>query len=432
GTALPAGPYVQVAVQLPQTALGTVGSLAGNFAFQEQTQNGTPVYVAAMSGVSAWLGSNTTATFTGGQGVLVITSGGIAGYVSGYGNVGAPGVTAAGQLTLQIDTMTAAVDQTITLGGQQLTVDYGTQTSTLFSLGVSNLSLTIDNLVTVEGAITYTSSNGYSVFAGNGLTIFFGNGPAQLANGDPNPLATGLEITGATVALLKDVSGNYALDASGTVQLVGVSGVSASGTIRVQINTFTRTGAFASGINETIALSGSGSSLPLVFSSDQMAASATAPFSSVSGLGLSFNMLGQSLTGDVTVTDSSGAIAISIANAQISLSDGNGNVSSRGPPFAQLTKGTGTLQLSSSGVAGTFTGTVAVTLPGASLTGTFGLQINTTSAAVATPTLLAGPYIQFSVTGGNLTIGSATLAGDFTLTQSTAGGSTTTTLTVSH
>ena len=87
--------------------------------------------------------------------------------------------------------------------------------------------------------------------------------------------------------------------------------------------------------------------------------------------------------------------------AQVSLSDGNGSVSSRGPPIAQLTNGSGEIDISSAGVTGGLAGTVTITPPGATLIGTFQLLVNTTAQASSvtlsgqsTP-LPAGPYFEF-------------------------------------
>ena len=122
----------------------------------------------------------------------------------------------------------------------------------------------------------------------------------------------------------------------------------------------------------------------------------------------------------------------------MSLSDGNGSVSSRGPPIAQLTNGSGEIDISSAGVTGGLAGTVTIAPPGATLTGTFQLLVNTTAlpssvtlAGQSTP-LPAGPYFEFSAAGATLTVGSQSLTGDFTLQQSTTGGVTTTVATVAN
>ena len=146
-----------------------------------------------------------------------------------------------------------------------------------------------------------------------------------------------------------------------------------------------------------------GGSVPLIFSASNPNETGTtaSPFSSISGLGLSLNALGQSLTGDFTfghATD--GGLLLGLANAQLSLSDGNGNVSARGPPILQLTNGTGQLEVTrAGGLIGGVGGSVALNLPSVSLTGTFDLLLNTTGNTV----------------NQTFTTNGATAAGDYTL-----------------
>ena len=435
---VPAGPYLQVLVLGAALTIGS-NAVSGSFAFEQQGSGATAETVLAATGVSATVGG---ASLTNGQGVLVLTSTGVAGYVSGTGAGTSGGVSISGTVLLQINTTGGAVNASVMLGGQQVTIDYSASQGNLFSLSVSNLSLNIDNVVTVEGTISYstftdpTNNIPGKEFAGTGLTLFFGNGPAQLSNGDPNPLAVGVEITGATVVLFTDGNGNYVLSATGTVALVGTGSVTASGQGTILVNTFQKQ------FNDTIALPGSGGqSLPLVFGAMQMA-TATAPFFSVGALGLNLNILGQTLSGDVTVTDPNGTIQVTVSNAQVSLSDGNGNVNSRGPPFAQLTNGSGEIDISSAGVATAVTGSVAFTLPGVSLSGTFSLQVNTSAQSVtlggSAAVLPAGPYFQLaaigsgSTPGATLTVAGQSLSGDFTITQLTVAGATTTTVTIAN
>ena len=442
---VPAGPYLQVVVLGAALTIGS-NAVSGSFAFEQQGSGATAETVLAATGVSATVGS---ASLTNGQGVLVLipasaaagTSAGVAGYVSGTGAGSSGGVSVSGTVLLQINTTGGAVNASVMLGGQAVTIDYSASQGNLFSLSVSNLSLNIDNIVTVEGTISYatftdpTNNISGKDFAGTGLTLFFGNGPAQLSNGDPNPLAVGVEITGATVVLFTDGT-HYALSATGTVALVGTGAVTASGQATIVVNTF------PDQFNDTIALPGSGGqSLPLVFGPSQVAG--TAPFYSVGALGLNLNILGQTLSGDVTVTDPNGTIQVTVSNAQVSLSDGNGTVNSRGPPFAQLTNGSGEIDITSAGVAAAVSGSVAFTLPGVALTGTlFSLQVNTSAQSVTLggsgATLPAGPYFQLAATGSGttpgatLTVAGQSLSGDFTVTQSTVAGATTTTVTISN
>ena len=76
-----------------------------------------------------------------------------------------------------------------------------------------------------------------SVFAGTNLTVFMGRGPPTLPNGDRNPVATGVLLTNARIGLVKFAGGGYAMDAQGTVELIGVNGVTLSGNAHVRVNT---------------------------------------------------------------------------------------------------------------------------------------------------------------------------------------------------
>ena len=66
--------------------------------------------------------------------------------------------------------------------------------------------------------------------------MFFGDGPLTLGNGERNPVARGLLISGATVGLVRDGTGKYAVDATGTVSLIGFPDVTVGGTVRVRYN----------------------------------------------------------------------------------------------------------------------------------------------------------------------------------------------------
>ena len=74
------------------------------------------------------------------------------------------------------------------------------------------------------------------MFAGENLSIFLGQGPSRLANGAPNPLATGVLLSNGRIGLIQ-IGSTYALVATGTVSLVGISGVTIGGTVTVRVNT---------------------------------------------------------------------------------------------------------------------------------------------------------------------------------------------------
>src|SRR5690606_36740180 len=96
---------------------------------------------------------------------------------------------------------------------------------------------------TITGSLTFTNrtvgERSARVVGAQGVTVFLGSGPALLPSGAPNPLAVGVLLSNATIGLVEftDGTGGWALVASGTVSLVGVAGVTVSGTTSVRLNT---------------------------------------------------------------------------------------------------------------------------------------------------------------------------------------------------
>ena len=237
--ALPAGPFVGVNVDVTNVTVGSgnaSGQITGSLSFQQQTANGVTTSIVGISNATVAIGGSNV--LTNGQGVLVVESTGVAGYLSGTASIAAGGVSAGGQVALRINTTGGAVNATVTVGGQTLTINYGAGEGNVFSVSIDGLSVNIAGIATLEGNVnlqsfTTTTTDGAiagTAFAGSGMTVFVGNGPALLADGSPNPLAEGLEISGATVALFES-GGNIAFVATGSVQLVGVPGATLGGQI---------------------------------------------------------------------------------------------------------------------------------------------------------------------------------------------------------
>ena len=433
---LPAGPFVAVSVNVTNVTFGSgnnSGQISGSLAFQQQTANGVTTTVVGISNATVAIGGSNV--LTNGQGVLVIESTGVAGYLSGTASVAAGGVSAGGQVTLQINTTGGAVNATVTVGGQTLTINYGAGEGNVFSVSISSLSLNIDNVATLEGSISTSNVTVDGVaaieFAGSGLTVFVGNGPAYLSDGSQNPLAQGLLITNASVALIQlaDKSA-VAFFAQGTVQLIGMSGVTMSGQITVRVNTFNH------GFTETLTIPGGGT-VPLNFGPGEDASAGVA-FTSVSGTGINVGFGGQTLSADVTVTRPSGGFVIGIANASFSLSPGSGSAGARAPPIAQLSNGSGQLVLSQAGVFGAVAGTVAVNVPGVTFGGSFSLLVNTTAIAQSvalsgtTTNLPVGPYVELTGSNVTLAIGGVQVSGSFSFQTSGSGATSSTQLTASN
>ncbi len=443
---LPEGPYVRVELfvaDADKLAVDTLGSISGSFFFQRQTvTGGDTVTLVGMSGVKAWVGNSGSANLTGGEGLLLITADGVAGYLSGTVAIDTDGVTAGGHALLRINTTGAAVSRTVGFGGRDVAIVFDTGDD-VFSLSFSSLAIDIAGVVTIEGAITYetitlTAGSGggqAAAFAGSGLKVFFGDGPATLADGSANPLARGILLAGATISLIK-VSGSpddFALDALGTVGVLGFDDAAVSGEVRVRVNSFDHA------IDEVRTLA-SGAGLDLRFSDPgEIGVTGGPAYSSVSGTGLELRVLGQVLTGDVAFTRGAGTLTLAATDVRFTLRDGDSSTGARGPPIAQLSNGSGELRLSGAGAVGGFTGTLTLALDGVQVAGdVFEVLVNTTSQEATAPAVLeatdipAGPFFRVSAEGAAITIAGQSVTGDFSLEQQTAGTATTTRLDVSN
>ncbi|HEX4525985.1 MAG TPA: VCBS repeat-containing protein, partial [Gaiellaceae bacterium] len=412
---LPAGPFLRVELDVTTPlVVGGLGKLAGTFLFQ---QEGTTT-IFALTGATAYLGTSSTAALTQGEGAFLITSAGIAGYLSGKAAAAAGDVAIGGSVLLRVNTTNGAVDQVVTIGGQDLRIHFGEAEGSTFTISVTSLSINIADVAYVEGSVNYSTQDvtgqaGAQTFAGSGLTVFFGNGPLTLANGDRNPLAQGILLTNATIGLIKVAGVGFALDAIGTAETVGFGQTSVSGTVHVRVNSFNH------GFNDNLAIAGTDASVTVLFSGSETGGSS--PFAAVTGTGVEVKTFGQALNGDVTITKNPTSLSVALSNVDLALSDQNSNVSARGPPFLHLSQGSGSLTISSAGVVASISGRVQVTLPGVSLDATLALAIDTTAAT---------PSFHLSGNSVNLTVLGQTLSGTFTFDRVNASdGSTTTTIT---
>ena len=411
---LPAGPYVSVSVQGVALTISSSASLMGNFLFQEQGTGSSAVTVIAVSNVGASAGGF---TLSQGQGALVITSGGVAGILSGQVSGGSGGVSGSAQGILQLDTNGAAVDQTVTVGGQSIEIKFGSSAQPVFNISLSNASLNIGNFVSISGSVSFGSDpadgTGALSFAGNGLEVFLGQGPATLPDGSINPLAVGVLLSNAQIGLVELPNGStntYALVASGTATLVGVNGITVTGTVSVLFN---NTG---KDFSETLTIPGS--------TNPGVQLDVTNGAASFAITGGELGVLGQTLSGDFAFSDTTGTVVVAASNVSLSLGGG----------VLSITNGTGALQITSGGVAASISGTLALTLPGVSFGGGFAIGINTGTAAVSTTLsvggqnvaldLPAGPFVQVAATNTMLTIAGQTLTGSFSVQSSTLAGGT--------
>ena len=347
--------------------------------------------------------------------------------ISGEVSAAAGGFSVGGSIGLRINTTTQAIDETITLGSHTLRITFSDSEvaangSPFFQLFGADLSLNIADFVTIEGNVSFTNLPAATppqrAFAGSGLSIFLGRGPAMLAGGGINPTATGLLLSNATLGLIEiDENGTktYALDATGTVQLLGINGIVLTGTARIRVN---NTGQI---ISQTLTIPGTDRDVLVMFPTTDLVTSFEAR-------NLLVSVLGQTLNGDFTfdkqTTPEGVVILMTAANVGLSLGDA-------ASPIVQVTNGSGVLRLGGAGVAGVLNAGVAVNLPGVTLGGTYELAINSTPRAVTfTPpgatdpvTVPAGPFLRVAGNGASLNVLGQTLNGNFAferVTHSTA------------
>ena len=373
---LPAGPYLRVSLTGASLALTTVPgtpTLSGSFAFEQRGQRtiiaATDVEVAVSIGTTA-------ARLTQGQGVFVLVgASGIAGYLSGKASVAAGGVQAGGDILLRVDTaLNTAIDETVEVGGQTLNVKFPSSATAVYAVSLTGARLTIGDFVTIEGDVAFTNDT----FAGDGLTLFVGRGPARLDTGELNPLATGVLMTNARIGLVR-VGAGYALVASGTVSLVGVTGVTLTGTVTARVNT---TGA---ALTRTLTIDGSaGPGIELAFTGPEVVKEFQA-------VGATLTVAGQSLTGTFAFSQVAGG-DVTVAATGVAANLGGGAVT--------LSSGTAALLVSANGIAGRITGTLNVSVPGLTLGSGFTVVLNSSAAPVSRTFDVAGTTVALDVPAG--------------------------------
>nr|NLI49984.1 hypothetical protein [Propionibacterium sp.] len=391
---LPGGPYVRVAVT-GTTLILPAANLAASLAF-ERRPGGEVVVAASGVEVAVTVGGE-GATLTGGSGAFLVTGGGLAGYVTGRLTAAAGPVAANGNVLLRINTTAGAVDETVEVGGQPLSVKFAT--GPVFEVSLTDASLSIGDFVTIEGSIAFTDAVvggvGVRQFAGTGLSIFLGNGPARLGTGEINPLAVGVLLSDARLGLIGNSAGTaFALVASGTVSLLGVPGVVLTGTADVRVNTLGP--ALGTGIDTVIEIPGSTEpGVAVTFGTTDPVTEFTAT--------ATLAVAGQRFAGTFGFARDAGDTLITASGVTLSLGSA-----------VALTDGAGTLLIGAAGLAGTLSGNLTVTVPGVTFGSGFTVAVNSTNAAVdrGSLTLPAGPYLRASAAGLSVTILGQTLIAD--------------------
>ncbi|MEQ1861602.1 MAG: LEPR-XLL domain-containing protein, partial [Chthoniobacteraceae bacterium] len=401
---LPGGPFVRVLVD--NLTLNFAGStISGDFAFDQTTRpGGAKITRVAVNDLTIASDGN---GLTNGEGAFVLlpaagaAPGGLAGFANG--TVTGPGLSGSGGV--RINKSGLSVEETITVGGRSLTIRFDDGETELFSFFAENLSLNIGDFIVIQGSIGFTSTPAKDTFAGEGIELYFGRGPPRLPNNDLNPLAQGVLLRDATIGLIRyNATSTYALVAMGTVELVGVSGVTFSGTALVRVNTTT------SAVDELLTF-GADHEVPVMFSAMEVAGAT--PFAQFTATNLEIAVGGQKLMGDFSFAKGANEITVTASNVTAAFGDGTKDL-------VKLSEGSGSLILNNAGIAARLSVRAQIDVPGVAFDGTVGLLINNTAAAVPALTLPAGPYLRVAIgeaTAASLTIAGQAISGKFVVEQ---------------
>ncbi len=123
---VPAGPYLRVTGVGANLTVQGIG-IAGNFTFERKqtTTGGERVVTVAASAVSLDLGStaNDLISVTNGSGAFIITADGLAGTSTATVGINVSGVSLAGTFTVRINDTSVAVNETVNVGGSNVTIN---------------------------------------------------------------------------------------------------------------------------------------------------------------------------------------------------------------------------------------------------------------------------------------------------------------------
>src|SRR5205807_4646783 len=205
---------------------------AGSFAIQPATTGtGARQTVIAATGLSVDLSSSLTGIVTGGQGILVILPGGLAGQLSGTVHTGSliPGASLAGTFGFAINQTSSQVSESVTVGTQTVSLDLPAG-----FLGVSgtNVQLLIAGQ-TLSGNFSYNNSGGTTKLIASDVMLNLGAGGTTFVS------VTGGQGTLTITPNLPnpgDTSGGLSGSFSGDLA-INVPGIKLAGSVSVAIDT---------------------------------------------------------------------------------------------------------------------------------------------------------------------------------------------------
>ena len=242
---LQAGPYLRISAYGTQLTIDNSITLGGDFFFQDATQtSGATTTHQIEIGVAnlSYNGSTSFGAISNARGALIITSSGVAGVLLGTISAAGSGLSLNASAGLEVNTTGQAVNQTVTVNGTAITVNVPVLASPFIAFVAEDVNINLDNVVEIYGNFTLTAGS----FTGSGLQLFVGSGPYENSDGSLNAGAIGVLVDQATLSFAaapgaSASAGQYALNATGTLKLVGLDGLSVSGDVTFEINTTSST-----------------------------------------------------------------------------------------------------------------------------------------------------------------------------------------------
>ncbi|HEY6228451.1 MAG TPA: hypothetical protein VI282_15130, partial [Verrucomicrobiae bacterium] len=321
---LPAGRYLKLSATGASVNLNIGGfsqSVSGDFAFERAPAvgGGSVIRLGVNNGgTNLQVGATNIVQVANARGSLVVSNDGVAGELSADASVTVPGASLSSHVTVAINTTSAAVAESFTVGAQ--TIDLNLPAGPYFKIEADDATLTVAG-VDVEGDFTFERQ----VVGGSPIVRASVN-DLHLGLGDGTSDFVTVNVNSATMTVTQ--SGVQA-NVGGASVTVNVPAVQVNGTFDFAIDT---TG---------------GASLV-----------------QVNGNGVEITIAGQTLRGNVQIqsqTTQAGKreVRVGVQNLQLSLGDG-------ATTFASITNGNGSLLIDATGVAASFGVTVALNVPGVS------------------------------------------------------------------
>ena len=190
-------------------------------------------------------------------------------------------------------------------------------------------------------------------------------------------------------------------------------------------------------MDQSISIGTEGDVVNVVFNDDQVSARGS-PYSSITGKGINFEVLGSKFSADINISqrlkdvnktpsnlnDDEKELLLSVSELDFSINDGDDVI-------LAATSGQGKLLITTSGFVGSVRAAVEANVPGLALSGNFDVQFNTTGQSVVLDmngygngSVSAGSFVQVRALGANLNIAGQVISGDvFFLKESQNDGS---------